>query len=248
MTVQNEDELRALRKIGHIVALVLKKMQEHAQPGMSTAELDEYGESLLLHVGARSAPQLVYDFPGATCISVNEEVAHGIPGERILRAGDTVNIDVSAELDGYFADTGGTFALPPISEIQRKICYATHEALHDALDKARAGYRINAIGRAIEKRAAKHGFTTIRNLAGHGVGRALHEEPVNIVSYYEARDNRRLSEGMVVAIEPFLSTQCTAAEQADDGWTLMTSPGNLSAQYEHTAVITRGKPLIMTAL
>ena len=248
MTVQNDDELSALRKIGRIVAMVLQQMHLFAKPGMSTAELDDYGAKLLIDSGARSAPQLVYDFPGATCISVNEEVAHGVPGERILRAGDMLNIDVSAELDGYFADTGGTSALPPVSETQRKLCYATRKALQDALNKACTGQRINSIGRAIEERAEKHGFTTIRNLAGHGVGRDLHEEPVNIVSYYEARDNRRLSEGMVVAIEPFLSTHCMSAEQAADGWTLLTSPGNLSAQYEHTAVITRGKPLIMTAL
>lgn len=246
MTIESQADVEALQRIGSIVSRVLERMLDALEPGMTTAELDARGERWLAEAGARSAPRLSYGFPGATCISVNEEAAHGIPGPRVIRAGDLVNVDVSAELDGYFADTGGSRAVPPVSPVKQRLCHATRTALEQAMRQARAGMPINAIGRAIEQTARAHRFRIIRNLASHGVGRALHEEPTEIAGYHDPRDRRVLHEGMVITIEPFLSTKSTLVDETGDGWTLVGAPGNLSAQYEHTMIITRGAPIVVT--
>jgi methionyl aminopeptidase len=247
MTIESQADVEALRRVGTIVSSVLTSMFESIEPGMTTSELDAIGRRLLARHGARSAPQLMYDFPAATCISINEEVAHGVPGARRIQPGDLVNVDVSAEFDGYFADTGGTRIVDPATPLKTRLCHATRLALAAALGEARAGNRINRIGKAIERVAKAHGFKTIRNLAGHGVGRSLHEEPEGIVSYFDADDQRVLWEGMVIAIEPFLSTKSTMARETGDGWTLAAPSGNLSAQFEHTIVVTRGAPIVLTA-
>lgn len=246
MSIENENDLKALRKIGKIVAQCLQFMGSKLEPGITTRELDQLGQAFLEKHGARSAPKLVYNFPGSTCISVNEEAAHGIPGARILNAGDLVNIDVSAELDGYFADTGGSFIIPPESDLKRNLCLATKRALEMALRAARAGEPLNGIGRAIEKEAHRNHLTVIENLGSHGVGRALHEDPGFIPGYYDPKDKRILKENQVITIEPFLSTGATEVFDAGDSWTLATDKRFLTAQYEHTLVITKGKPLIMT--
>lgn len=246
MTIDSQNDIDALMRIGRIVSQVLQKMLDSLEPGMTTAELDAIGQRLLDSYGARSAPRIAYNFPGATCISINEEAAHGIPGDRRIQPGDMVNVDVSAELDGYFADTGGTRVVPPSNAIKSRLCRATMTALKEAMKQARHGNPINHIGKAVQKVAKTHRFKIIRNLAGHGVGRSLHEEPGSIVGYYDPRDRRILHEGMVITIEPFLSTKSSHANQADDGWTLLGAPGNLSAQYEHTMIITRGSPIVVT--
>lgn len=246
MTIENQQDIDGILKTGRIVARVRDTMLAAVEAGMSTAELDRLGDKLLEEHGARSAPRISYNFPAATCISINEQAAHGIPGERIIEAGDVVNIDVSAELDGYFADTGGTMVVPPVTAIKARLCHATRQALKKALNKARAGAPINQIGKVIQGTARAHGFKTINNLAGHGIGRSLHEQPDNIVSYYDRHDTRRLQKGQVIAIEPFLSTKSTRVSQADDGWTLIGHPANLSAQYEHTLIITKGAPIVAT--
>ncbi|HEY6641540.1 type I methionyl aminopeptidase [Povalibacter sp.] len=246
MTIESQGDLDGLHRIGRIVSLVLHEMLEKIEPGMTTAELDAYGAALLESHGARSAPKITYNFPGATCISINEEAAHGIPGPRRIEAGDVVNVDVSAELGGYFADTGGTRVVPPADDVSLRLCDATQQALDSAMQQARAGNRINQIGKAIEKVAKQHSFHIIRNLGSHGVGRALHEEPGHIPGFYDATDRRVLRQGMVITIEPFLSTRTTLVEQASDGWTLFGPPGTRSAQYEHTMVITRGAPIVVT--
>jgi methionyl aminopeptidase len=246
VTIETEADLEGLRRVGRIVSLVLQQMLDKLEPGMMTSELDAYGASLLAQHGARSAPQITYKFPGATCISINEEAAHGIPGARRIQAGDVVNVDVSAELDGYFADTGGTSVVPPASDVALRLCHATRLALDNALLEARDGARLNQIGKAIERVAKQHRFRIIRNLGSHGVGRALHEEPGHIPGYFDPKDRRVLRQGMVITIEPFLSTRTTIAEQGSDGWTLFGPPGTRSAQYEHTLVITRGAPIVVT--
>jgi methionyl aminopeptidase len=247
VTVQSERDIEGLKTVGRIVSAVLNEMLDAIEPGMTTRELDELGRRLLDQHGARSAPQAVYDFPGATCISVNEEAAHGVPGDRVILAGDVVNVDVSAVLDGYFADTGGTRVVPPSDALKDRLCHAARTALRDAVAQARAGRRINEIGRAAQRVAKAHRFKIIRNLAGHGVGRWLHEEPEGIVGYYDPRDSRTLREGMVIAVEPFLSTRSTHVSEGPDGWTLLGDKGNLSAQYEHTIIVTRGAPIVVTA-
>jgi len=246
MSIQNEFDLIALRKIGKIVAQCLQHMGSKLEPGITTLELDQLGQDFLEKHGARSAPKLVYNFPGTTCISVNEEAAHGIPGAKVLGAGDLVNIDVSAELGGYFADTGGSFIIPPESNLKRNLCLATKRALDMALRATRAGQPLNSIGKAIEKEARRNNLTVIENLGSHGVGRALHEDPDFIPGYFDPNDKRILKENQVITIEPFLSTGATEVFDTGDGWTLATAKKFLTAQYEHTLVITKGQPLIMT--
>src|SRR5262249_38412332 len=160
--------------------------------GMSTRELDGFGEEFLKGHGARSAPRVVYNFPGATCISINEEIAHGIPGDRLLEAGDVVNIDVSAELDGYFSDTGATIQMPPHDPKITKLCDATRLALDRALDAVRAERRFNEVGRILQAQADRGGFGVIKNLGGHGIGHGLHESPEFIAGYNDPSDHRRL--------------------------------------------------------
>jgi methionyl aminopeptidase len=246
MTIETQADVIALQRIGNIVSVVLDKMLTSIEPGMTTKELDSVGEKLLFHFGARSAPQIAYGFPGTTCISVNEEAAHGVPGTRVIKAGDVVNVDVSAELDGYFADTGGTTIVPPTTPIKTKLCHATRAALSAAIRVARAGQPINLIGRAIQGIANTHQLRIIENLGGHGVGRSIHEEPEHILGVFDPRDRRVLREGMVIAIEPFLSTKSRTVSEAEDGWTLTGAPGNLSAQFEHSIIVTRGAPIVLT--
>lgn len=246
MTIETQDDVVALKKIGRVVSLTLQRMLGAAEPGMTTRELDSIGERLLEEHGARSAPKLAYRFPGSTCISINEEAAHGIPGARVIRAGDVLNVDVSAELGGYFADTGGTTVVPPTTSQKTRLCHATRTALAEAMKCARAGQPINGIGAAIERTAKVYGFRVIENLGSHGVGRALHEEPEHIAGYFDPADKRILQEGMVITIEPFLSTKSRIVNETGDGWTLAGARGNLSAQYEHTMIITKGAPIVVT--
>lgn len=246
MTIETMEQLEGLRRIGKIVANCLQHMARAMEPGMTTRELDKLGRDFLAAHGARSAPELSYKFPGATCISVNNEIAHGIPGDRVLATRDLVNIDVSAELDGLFADTGGSFMIPPETKIKRQVCDATREALNEAIKVARAGQPIRAIGAAVEATAKRRRLTIIRNLGSHGVGRALHEEPEFIASFHDPKDKRLLKENMVITIEPFLSSGAHMAEDGADGWTLLTDPRFVTAQYEHSMVITKGAPIILT--
>ncbi|MBX3022051.1 MAG: type I methionyl aminopeptidase [Bdellovibrionales bacterium] len=246
MSINSEKDLAGLRKVGRVIARCLQYMQSKLEPGITTSELDALGGQFLSAHGARSAPKLTYNFPGHTCISVNEEAAHGIPGAKVLKAGDLVNIDVSAELDGYFADTGGSAIIPPESKLHLRICAVARKALESAMLEARAGVRLNRIGYAIEAEAVRNGFTVIENLGSHGVGRALHEEPGFIAGYYDKSDKRILQENQVITIEPFISSGAREVFENGDGWTLITNPGVFTAQYEHTLVITKGKPLIMT--
>lgn len=246
MTIETQDDIVGLKRIGQVVSLVLQRMHDAAEPGMTTRELDQIGDRILSEYGARSAPRLTYNFPGATCISINEQAAHGIPGDRIIQAGDVLNVDVSAELDGYFADTGGTIVIPPSTPLKTRLCHATRTALAEATKRARAGKPINGIGAAIQRTAMTYSFRIIENLGSHGVGRALHEEPEHIAGYFDPSDQRILKEGMVITIEPFLSTKSRVVTEQADGWTLSGAMGNLSAQYEHTMIITKGAPIIVT--
>ena len=230
MTVENETELERLKVVGAAVARTLRTMAAALEPGMTTNEFDDIGRQSRDAHGARSAPEITYGFPGGTCIIIHPAIAHGVPGERAIAAGDLINIDVSAEMDGTFADTGASFIVPPASPAKKAVCRATRKALNRAVAAVRAGLPINVIGKTVERIARKGGFSVIENLAGHGVGNALHEAPSNILSYYDASDRRILREGMVIAVEPFLSTGAANAEQGDDPWTLVTPPHFLTAQ------------------
>jgi len=246
VTIETEHDLEQLKIIGKIVANTLKNMMLGTEPGMTTAELDMIGKDLLERYGAVSAPKITYGFPGYTCISINEEAAHGIPGSRVIMPGDMVNIDVSAEKNGYFGDTGGSFVVPPHSPLKARLIRSTQQALKEAINVARADKPINGIGKAIQQVAKQKRFKIIKNLCSHGVGRGLHEEPKEIPGYYDPGDKRVLREGMVITIEPFLSTKSSSVFESVDGWTLKGGEGNLSAQFEHSMVITKNKPIILT--
>ncbi|HEY4942040.1 MAG TPA: type I methionyl aminopeptidase [Rhizomicrobium sp.] len=246
MTIEREEQLEKLRHAGQVVAATLKAMAAAMAPGMTTRELDALGRALLERAGARPAPESTYRFPGATCISVSPAIAHGIPGEQVLQAGDLVNIDVSADIDGYYADTGGSFAIPPVTEKIERLCRDGRRALWSGIRAVKSGGKLNAIGRAVQDFADTNRYTLIRNLASHGVGAALHEEPAQIPTWYEPGDRRRIHEGLVFTIEPFLSTGSHLAVDGNDAWTLFADGGHATVQYEHTLVATRRGPVVLT--
>ena len=249
MTVDSEKDLEGLKRAGRVVALTLKEMAAQVKPGISTQDLDKIGAQVMQQHGARSAPQMVYNFPGATCISINNQAAHGIPDQRVVQPGDLVNLDVTVELDGYFADAAVTVAVAPVSSLKHNLVRCAHQALQKAILAARAGQPINQIGKTIEDQAARSGFTTLMDLGGHGVGRTIHEEPHHVSCFYNSSDRRKLTEGMVLTIEPFITTGArNVYTNPENGWTLMTADGSLSAQFEHTLVVTKGHPVIITAL
>lgn len=248
MSIESEKDLLGLMRIGRIVGLCLQEMIQAVKPGMTTAELDAIGEKFLKGHGARSAPIITYNYPAWTCISINDEVAHGIPGSRVIQEGDLVNVDVSAELGGFFADTGASVPVPPITPEVQMLCDCTREALQSAIDAARAGARMNAIGGAVERVAKQCGLSIIRELNGHGVGRRLHEEPRNVFNYYTHRAKDRLVNGMVFTLEPFLTLGTGRIYTEKDGWTLKTQDRKLGCQYEHTIVVTEGAPILVTAV
>jgi methionyl aminopeptidase len=246
MSINDEQDIEGLKRVGAAVAAARDAMGAHVAPGVTTAELDAIGKQILEEHGARSAPQLAYGFPGVTCISVNDQLAHGIPSaDRVLREGDLINIDVSAELDGYWADTGASFPVGTVSAQATALLHATRLALEDGMSHARAGEPLRNIGRAVEQRARRCGFRVVRNLAGHGVGRHIHEEP-QVLNIFDPRDRTILPEGLVITIEPFLTTGATKAIQDDDGWTLRSPDGSRGAQFEHTMIITKGQPIVVT--
>jgi len=246
VTLPDSEDLRGVRQAGRVVAHAIEAMAAELRAGVTTAELDAIGQTAIAEHGARSAPQTVYGFPGATCISVNDEAAHGIPGTRVVREGDLVNLDVSAEKDGYFADSGASYPVGEVSEAARLLLAATQEALTAALAAVRAGELLNGVGRAVQKVADDRGFLVVRNLCGHGVGGGLHEEPRAVLNYYEPSDRRRFSAGQVLTIEPFLSIDSDRAVESGDGWTLCTAAGGLAAQFEHTIVVTAEGAEILT--
>jgi methionyl aminopeptidase len=246
MTIDKQEDLEALLRAGRVVAEARQAMVEAVSPGTTTGELDAVGRDVFRRHGARSAPRVTYRFPGSTCISINDEAAHGIPSlTRQLRNGDLVNLDVSAELDGYFSDTGISVAVGEVSPVASRLLEATEHAQRDAMNAAQPGARLRDLGRAVQRRARRHGFRVIKNLNGHGIGRGLHEAP----SVPSIDDGQRmvLREGLVLAIEPFLSISADRVVDDADGWTLRTADGSLVAQFEHSMVVTKDGPLVLTA-
>lgn len=247
MSISKESELEGMKRVSEVVATTLRLMREHAKVGMSTKELDNFGGEILKSHGAKSAPYETYGFPGYSCISVNEEAAHGIPSDqKILKEGDLVNIDVSAELDGFWADNGGSFVLGKDIHNHQPLVDASRDILHKAIHSIKGGVKISDIGYLIETEAKKSGFKVIKNLAGHGVGRSLHEAPEDILNYRVKTNKERFRKNTTVAVETFISTQSTVAVQLNDGWTLVGNRGGYVTQHEHTILITEGEPVILT--
>lgn len=248
MSITTQEEFNGMQRVSQVVAITLKKMREKATPGMSTHALDLYGAKILESYGAKSAPYLTYKFPGYTCISVNHEIAHGIPSKnRILKEGDLVNIDVSAELKGFWSDNGGSFVLGEDKHGYSALVNASKEILRSAIASIKGGVKISAIGHIIETQASEKGFTVIRNLAGHGVGRSLHEEPSEILNCRNRFNRKKFKTNSVVAIETFIATKSSMAKELSDGWTLVGNKGGHVAQHEHTIMITDNEPIIFTS-
>jgi methionyl aminopeptidase len=246
VTITRQEELDGLREIGRVVANTLRGMARAMEPGMTTGELDRIGGEMLEREGAVPAPRATYGFPGTACISVNEEIAHGIPGERVIAAGDLVNIDVSASKDGYFADTGATFRVAPVRPALDRLCRDGRRATQIGIAQVGSGRPVAGIGAAIGRFAAERGYTLIRNLASHGVGRALHEYPEEVATWPTQGDRRRIGKGLVLTVEPFLSTGGLRATDGDDGWTLYSEPRAPVVQYEHTVVATDRAAIVVT--
>ena len=249
MSITKESELIGMKKASEAVAHTLREMRNYARPGITTRQLDEFGANILSGLGAKSAPYLTYGFPGYTCISVNNEFCHGIPSDsRVLQEGDLVNIDVSAELDGFWSDNGSSFVLGMDINHHQKLVDASKEILRKAIYSIKGGVRISDIGHLIETEARKRGYKVIKNLTGHGVGRSLHEAPSDIANYRDRLNLTRFRKNSVVAIETFISTTSTYAETLKDGWTMVGNKGGFMAQHEHTIVVTDGKPMILTEM
>ena len=246
MTVQSKGDLAGMRAVGKLVANTLREMRAAVRPGITTQQLDDIGAAYLRRHGARSAPQLAYGFPGFNCISVNDEIVHGVPGSRLLRAGDVVKVDVTAELDGYIADAAITVAIPPVSPAAHNLIECARSAFKHAFRIAATDLRIAELGRAVETEVERWGHAVVRDMCGHGVGRALHEQP-SVPNFFSPLTPGRLTDGMVIALEPIISATHTRVVEAADGWTIRTRNGCLAAHHEHTIVIREGKAEILTA-
>ncbi len=245
MRVSGERELNGLREIGRIVRAALNEMQQHVRPGATTAELNDIGAAVLGDHSARSAPMLVYDFPAEICISLNDEIVHGIPSQRVIREGDLVKLDVTAEKGGFMADAAITVPVGAVADDVRRLVDCARQAFDAAMRVARAGRPINEIGRSVEAEARRAGFAVIRGLVGHGIGRTIHEEPI-VPNFYEPRLRKPLEPGLVFTVEPMLAQGRGEIVQAKDGWTIRTVDGSLSSHYEQTIVVTDGEPLLVT--
>ena len=248
MIIKNSADMDGMQRASYISAVARQAMLDQIAPGITTLELDEVARKILKDHDALSAPEHFYDFPGCTCISVNEEVAHGIPGNRVLKVGDKVNVDVSTVFDGYCGDTGATVFVGETTEERQRLLAASEEALLRGIMEAQSGALLNRIGGAIFQAARKNGFNVIKNLCGHGIGKSLHEEPGEVLNYLDRNQKYRLPEGVVLAIETFISEGDEFVKEGSDGWTLTTPNKSWTVQFEHTVVVTKKGPQILTAL
>jgi methionyl aminopeptidase len=246
MSINEPQELVGMRAAGDVVRFMLEAMKEHVRPGITTAELDEVGASVMRQHGAQSAPALVYGFPGVSCISLNDEAVHGIPGPRALQQGDLVKLDVTVEKNGFMADAAVTVPVGEVTEERQNLVACAERAFAKAMLVARAGFRVWEIGRAVEREVRRSGFSVIRQLAGHGIGRTIHEEP-RVPNFPDAQSNQVLTEGLVITVEPIIAAGSGRVFVAPDKWTMVTADHRPSAHYEHTLMITKGAPMLLTA-
>jgi methionyl aminopeptidase len=238
ITLKSPREIETMAAAGRIVAGTLALVHRHARPGVSTAELDHLAEAFIReHPGARPSFKGLYDFPATLCTSINDEVVHGIPSaRRVLREGDLLSVDVGVWLDGLHADSAATFAVGEVSDDARRLLAVTQEALAAGIAQARAGNHVGDIGRAVQDVAEGAGYSVVRELVGHGIGAAFHEEP-QVPNYGKPRRGARLVRGMTLAIEPMLNIGGPEIRTLDDRWTVVTADGSLSAHFEHTVAV-----------
>ncbi|MFB9994591.1 type I methionyl aminopeptidase [Deinococcus oregonensis] len=247
MTITTDTDLKGMQRAGQVVAQTLRTLKAAIHPGVTPAELDALAGQVFRQYGAQSAPRLTYNAPVNVFISVNDDIVHGLPTRRPLAAGDVVSLDVTPLVDGYIADAAVTVAVPPASPVVMRLIECTEAAFYAGMGAAKAGQPVSAIGQAVEQEVKRRGFTVLRELFGHGVGRAIHEEP-NVPNYYRSKDRTKLHEGLVIAVEPMVSTgRSHRVRTLRDGWTLSTTDGGLAAHFEHTVMITKAQPLILTA-
>ena len=246
MSINSEDELEGMQRVGAVVAEALATMKAEVAPGVTPADLNDICGAVFARYGAVSAPYLEYGAPVHAFVSVNEDVVHGLPTTLPLKNGDVVKLDVTPNLNGFVADAALTTVVSSFSATSKRLITCAEEAFWAAMQAARAGRPLNAIGRTVERKVRQRGLHVIRELAGHGVGRAIHESP-EVLNFYRPDDRTRLTEGLVLAVEPMVSIRPGKIMTRADGWTLGMREGNLTAHYEHTVVITKGKPLVLTA-
>ncbi|MGD8278637.1 MAG: type I methionyl aminopeptidase [Gemmatimonadota bacterium] len=245
MCIETHADLVGIQRAGRIVARVLKEVGHAVRPGVRTIELDALADRIYRAEGARSAPRLFFGFPGAILVSVNDEAVHGIPGDRILRPGDVVKIDVTVEADGYIADAARTLCIPPSTSRNRRLSAAAREALADGISAALPDRLVSRIGYAVEKTVRRFGFAVIRDLNGHGTGRAIWEEPT-ILNYHNPTRTDRLVDGLVIAIEPIVTSGSGRIFEAEDGWTLKTTDGAPAVHWEDTVIVRDGGAAVLT--
>jgi methionyl aminopeptidase len=246
MSITSEAELEGMKRAGAVVAEALKTMKAAVAPGVTPADLDRLCGEVFARRGAVSAPRLVYGAPINAFVSVNDAVVHGLPTECPLQPGDVVKLDVTPFLQGFIADAALTVIVPPASSVAERLVACAEAAFWAAMRVARAGRPLQLIGRAVEGEVRRRGFSVVRELAGHGVGRAIHERP-EVLNFCRSSDRTLLTGGLVLAVEPMVAAGKGGVTARGDGWTIGTRDGSLSAHFEHTVVITRGKPLILTA-
>jgi len=246
VSITGPEEMAGMRAAGAVVRRMIEAMKQAVRPGVTTAELDEVGAAVMRQHGAKSAPQMVYQFPGTNCISLNEEAVHGIPGDRAVQEGDLVKLDVTVEKDGFMADAAVTVPVGGISEEKARLVDCAERAFNKAMLVARAGFRVSEIGRMVEREVRRSGFSVIRDLGGHGIGRTIHEAP-RVPNFPDPDANQILTEGLVITVEPIIAAGSGRVALAKDGWTVRTLDGKPSAHYEHTLVITKGEPILLTA-
>jgi len=244
---RSAEELKRMREAGRLVGEVLTELAARVAPGVTTADLDDLAEARIRKAGAIPAFKGYHGYPATICASINDEVIHGIPsGRRLLNEGDVISIDVGASLDGYFGDSAITLAVGKVSEEAATLLRVTDESLYKAIDAVKPGGRISDIGHAVQKHVEAYGFSVVREFVGHGIGQKMHEEP-QVPNYGEPGRGPRLTEGMVLAIEPMVNAGKPAVKVLADGWTAVTRDGGLSAHFEHTVAVTADGPWILTA-
>lgn len=244
---RSQSEIDKLRRVNQLVARILDELRQVVVPGISTADIDELAERRVREAGAEPAFKGYHGYPATVCASVNEQVVHGIPSSRPLENGDIVSIDMGAKLEGFFGDCAVTVPVGAVSPQASELLRVTEEALFRGIDCVRPGARVSDIGAAVQQHVEAQGFSVVREFVGHGIGTSLHEEP-QVANYGPAGHGPRLSEGMVLAIEPMVNAGKPAVKVLSDGWTAVTKDKSLSAHFEHTVVVTREGCEILTLL
>ena len=247
IVIKSKHEIELMQESGRIVALVHEAIKEAIKPGITTGELDQIAEKLIIEHQAVPSFKGYGGFPASICASINDQVIHGIPSDTVLKEGDIISIDVGALKNGYHGDAARTHPVGKVSENALKLIKVTEESFFEGLKYCRVGYRLYDISNAIQKHAEAEGFSIVRDYVGHGIGTKLHEEP-SIPNYGPAGKGPRLVPGMVLAIEPMVNEGDYKIRTLGDDWTVVTKDGKLSAHYEHTVVITEHDPILLTSL